>query len=88
MREEDLMRLLGGIGGVITLIETTLGFNERRIDYSNVVLIILSIILAVIVLLTVVCTTIPEPEAVCIILKDISRLLNTAETVYDILTPV
>ena len=53
MREEDLMRLLGGIGGVISLIETIVGFNERRFDYSDVILIIVSIILAVIVILSV-----------------------------------
>lgn len=61
MREEDLMRLLGGIGGVITLIETTLGFNVRRVDYSNVVLIIVSIILAVIVLMSVLRPDNPVP---------------------------
>ena len=53
MREEDLMRLLAGIGGVITLIETSLGFNERNYDTSKVILLIVSIILAVIILLSV-----------------------------------
>ena len=53
MREEDLMRLLAGIGGAITLIETILGINERNVDTSKVILIITSIILAVIVLLSV-----------------------------------
>ncbi len=53
MREEDLMKLLAGIGGVITLIETLLGFNEKNIDTSKVILITLSIILAVIILLSV-----------------------------------
>ena len=53
MREEDLMRLLAGIGGVITLIETILGFNERNVDTSKVILMVISIILAVIVLLSV-----------------------------------
>jgi hypothetical protein len=53
MREEDLMRLLAGIGGVITLIETSLGFNERNYDTSKVILLIVSIILAIIILLSV-----------------------------------
>ena len=53
MREEDLRRLLAGIGGAIILIETILGVNERNIDTSRVILIVISIILAVIVLLSV-----------------------------------
>jgi len=53
MREEDLMRLLAGLGGVITLIETILGLNEKNVDTSKVILITLSIILAVIILLSV-----------------------------------
>ncbi len=53
MREEDLMRLLGGLGGAITLIETILGINERNMDSSRVISIVISIILAVLVLLSV-----------------------------------
>ena len=53
MREEDLMRLLAGIGGAITLIETILGINERNVDSSRVISIVISIILAVLVLLSV-----------------------------------
>jgi uncharacterized membrane protein YfcA len=53
MREEDLIKLLAGIGGAITLIETILSFNERNVDTSKVILIVISIILAVIVLLSV-----------------------------------
>jgi len=53
MREEDLMKLLAGIGGAITLIETILGFNEKNVDTSKVILIVISIILSVIVLLSV-----------------------------------
>ena len=53
MREEDLMKLLAGIGGAITLIETILGFNERNVDASKVILVALSIILAIIILLSV-----------------------------------
>jgi uncharacterized membrane protein YfcA len=53
MREEDIMRLLAGIGGAITLIETILGFNERNVDTSKVISIVVSIALSVIVLLSV-----------------------------------
>jgi len=53
MREEELMRLLAGIGGAITLIETILGINERNVDSSRVISIVISIILAVLVLLSV-----------------------------------
>jgi len=61
MREDDLMRLLVGIGGVITLIETILGFNERNIDTSKVLLIVISIVLAVIVILSVIRPGNPVP---------------------------
>ncbi|GAH82373.1 unnamed protein product [marine sediment metagenome] len=61
MREEDLMKLLAGIGGGITLIETILGFNERHVDTSKVILLVISIILAVIILLSVIRPGNPVP---------------------------
>ena len=61
MREEDLMRLLGGIGGVISLIEAIMGFNERRFDYSYAILLIVSIVLSVIIILGVVKPGDPVP---------------------------
>jgi len=61
MREEDLMRLLGGLGGTITLIETILGINERNIDTSHVISLIVAITLAVIVLLSVIRPGDPVP---------------------------
>lgn len=61
MREEDLMRLLAGIGGVITLIETILGINERRFDTSKILLIVISIVLAVIIILSVIRPGNPVP---------------------------
>ena len=48
-----MMRLLAGIGGAITLIETILGFNERNVDTFKVISIVVSIVLSVIVLLSV-----------------------------------
>jgi hypothetical protein len=53
MREEDIMRLLAGIGGAIALIDAILGFNGRFIDSSKVIIGVVSIILAIIVLLSV-----------------------------------
>jgi len=61
LREEDLMRLLGGLGGVITLIETIIGFNERRIDYSYIILLVVSIVLSLIILLSVIKPGDPVP---------------------------
>ncbi len=61
MREEDLMRLLAGIGGAITLIETVLSLNERNVDTSKVISIVISIILSVIVLLSVIRPGNPVP---------------------------
>jgi hypothetical protein len=61
MREEDLMRLLGGIGGAITLIETVLSINGRNVDNYRVISIVISIILAVIILLSVIRPGDPVP---------------------------
>ncbi len=61
MREEDLMRLLGGLGGAITLIETILGINERNVDSSRIISIVISITLAIIILLSVIRPGDPVP---------------------------
>ena len=61
MREEDVMRLLAGIGGAITLIETILGFNERNVNTYKILSIVVSIILSVIVLLSVIRPGNPVP---------------------------
>ena len=61
MREEDLMRLLGGLGGAITLIETILSINDRNVDTSRVISIIVAITLAVIILLSVIRPGDPVP---------------------------
>ncbi len=61
MREEDLMRLLAGLGGVITLIETLLGLNERNYDTSKILLIVISIVLALIIILSVIKPGDPVP---------------------------
>lgn len=61
MREEDLMRLLGGLGGLITLIETIISLNVRMIDYSHVILLVVSIVLSVVILLSVIKPGNPVP---------------------------
>lgn len=60
MREEDIMRLLAGIGGAIALIEAILGI-ERIYDSTRVILGVVSIVLAVIVLLSVIKPDNPVP---------------------------
>jgi len=61
MREYDLMRLLAGLGGVITLLETLLGINASHFDSSKAISIVISIILAVIIILSVVKPGDPVP---------------------------
>jgi len=54
MQNEDLMKLLAALGAVISLIEALLGFDDRNLDTSRVILLILSITLAVIILLSII----------------------------------
>lgn len=61
MRNEDLMKLLGGIGGAISLIEAILGFNQRNLDLIQVVTLIAAIVIAVIILLSIIRPNNPIP---------------------------
>lgn len=61
MRNEDLMRLLAGLGGGVALIEAILGFNERNLDSSRIITLVIAIILAVIILLAVIRPDNPVP---------------------------
>lgn len=54
MQNEDLMKLLAALGGVIGLIEAILGFDDKNLEVSRVILLILSIILAVIILVSII----------------------------------
>jgi hypothetical protein len=54
MQNQDIMKLLAGLGGAIGLIDAILGFNEKNIDSSKMILLILSIILAAIILLSII----------------------------------
>ena len=61
MRNEELMRLLAGLGGVITLIEAILGFGDKRLENVKVITLIIGIILAVIIILSVISPNKPIP---------------------------
>ncbi len=61
MRNEDLMRLLAALGGVIALIEAILGFGDKRLENVKVITLVIGIILAVIILLSVISPNKPIP---------------------------
>ena len=61
MRNEDIMRLLGAVGGGVTLFEAILALSESRLSSSTIVSSIISIILAVIILISVIKPDNPIP---------------------------
>ena len=54
LHNEDLMKLLAVLGGIISLIEAILGFDDRNLDATRIILLVISIILAVIILLSII----------------------------------
>ncbi|MFW9902434.1 MAG: hypothetical protein ACFFDY_14295 [Candidatus Thorarchaeota archaeon] len=54
MRNEDLMKLLAALGAILSLIEAILGFDDRNLDSSRIILLVISIILAAIILLSII----------------------------------
>ncbi len=54
MQNQDIMKLLAGLGGAIGLIDAILGFGGKNLDNSKVILLVLSIILAAIILLSII----------------------------------
>ena len=54
MQNQDIMKLLAGLGGAIGLIEAILGFTQKNLDSSKIILLVLSIILAAIILLSII----------------------------------
>ena len=54
MQNEDIMKLLAGLGSIISLIEAILGFDDRNLDASKIILLVLSIVLAAIILLSII----------------------------------
>ena len=61
MRNEDTMRLLAAVGGIFALIESILGFEQRRIEDINIISIFISLILAAFVLISVISPDKPIP---------------------------
>ena len=54
MQNQDIMKLLAGLGGAIGLIDAILGFDDKNLDSSKIVLLVLSIILAALILLSII----------------------------------
>jgi len=54
MQNQDIMKLLAGLGGIISLIDALLGFDDKNLDSSKIILLVLSIILTVIILLSII----------------------------------
>jgi hypothetical protein len=54
MNNEDIMKLLAGLGSTIGLIDAIIGFDDRNIDSSKVMLLILAIVLSAIVLISII----------------------------------
>ncbi|MFX0007269.1 MAG: hypothetical protein ACFFAV_11155 [Candidatus Hermodarchaeota archaeon] len=54
MQNEDIMKLLAVLGAVIAVIDGILGFDNRNLNATQVILLVISIILATIILLSVI----------------------------------
>ncbi len=54
MQNEDFMKLLAVLGAVIAIIEGILGFDNRNLEPTGVILLVVSIILASIIILSVI----------------------------------
>ena len=54
MQNQDIMKLLAGLGGVIGLIDAILGFDDKNLDSSKIILLVLSIVLAAIILISII----------------------------------
>ena len=54
MQNQDIMKLLAGIGSAIGLIDAILGFDDKNIDSTKIILLILAIVLAAVVLISII----------------------------------
>ena len=54
MQNQDITKLLAGLGGALSLIEAILGFDDKNIDNSRIILLVITIVLAVIILLSII----------------------------------
>ncbi|MFX0019294.1 MAG: hypothetical protein ACFFB1_01985 [Promethearchaeota archaeon] len=61
MRNEDLMKLLGGLGAAISLIEAIMGFDQRNLDIVKIVELVVAIVIAVIILMSIIRPNNPIP---------------------------
>ncbi|MFX1458392.1 MAG: hypothetical protein ACFFBT_02895 [Promethearchaeota archaeon] len=61
MRNEDLMKLLGGLGAAISLIEAIMGFDQRNLDIVKIVGLVVAIVIAVIILMSIIRPNNPIP---------------------------
>ena len=61
IRNEDLMRLLAGLGAIIALIEAIIGLGAKRIEPIQIITLIIGIIIAIIILLSVISPDKPLP---------------------------
>ncbi|MFX1410858.1 MAG: hypothetical protein ACFFA6_10920 [Promethearchaeota archaeon] len=61
MRNEDIMRLLAALGGIIALIEAIIGLGGKKLENVHIIILIIGIVLAVIILLSVISPNKPIP---------------------------
>ena len=61
IRNEDLMRLLAGLGAIIALIEAIIGLGAKKIEPIQIITLIIGIIIAIIILLSVISPDKPLP---------------------------
>ena len=54
MQNQDIMKLLAGLGSAIGLIDAILGFDDKNIDSSKIILLILAIVLSAVVLISII----------------------------------
>ncbi len=54
MQNQDIMKLLAGLGGALSLVEAILGFDDKNMDSSKIILLVLTIVLAAIILLSII----------------------------------
>jgi hypothetical protein len=54
MQNQDMMKLLAGLGSAIGLIDAILGFDDKNIDSSKIILLMLAIVLSAIVLISII----------------------------------
>ena len=54
MQNQDIMKVLAGLGGALTIIEAILGFDDKNLDSSRIIILVLTIVLAAIILLSII----------------------------------